>query len=489
MADDLHELLLRPAGELADLVRRGEVSATEFATAALERIEAVDPQINAFTDIDADGALQAAAAIGASDERPLAGVPIAVKNNRAVMGLPVRSGGRITDGLIAPYDHHTTVRLRRAGAVIVGTTALPEWGLLPTTEPLHREPTRNPWDLSRTAGGSSGGAAAAVAAGVLPIAHGNDGGGSIRIPAACTGLVGLKPQRGRVSQGPETGENYLVVDGALSRTVADTALALDVLAGPELGDATWAPPHHEPYVDAIARELRPLRIGVLRDPGVEGITVDAAPLRALEETIRLLETLGHEVVQPDVVLPVPGRVIGDLMVDLFTDMASTQQRVLGGAGKAMAGGEGPVVEADLDPLGWAVAQRAAARNATDAWQTKFMADGLARMLVATFAPYDVILTPALVTPPVRIGEIHAGLDDPLSVFDRAEEFMAFSPVANITGLPAISMPTHVIDGLPIGVQALGRACEEHVLLQLAAQLEGQLTWQARLSPVASEARR
>ncbi len=489
MADDLHALLLRSAGELASLVRAGEVSATELATAALERIEAVDPRINAFTDVDASGALQAAAAIEPGDDRPLAGVPIAVKNNRAVMGLPVRSGGRITDGLIAPYDHHTTVRLRRAGAVIVGTTALPEWGLLPTTEPLHREPTRNPWALDRTAGGSSGGAAAAVAAGVLPIAHGNDGGGSIRIPAACTGLVGLKPQRGRVSQGPETGENYLVVDGALTRTVADTALALDVLAGPELGDATWAPPHHESYADALTRELRPLRIGVLRDPGVDGVVVDPAPLKALEEVIHLLQTLGHDVVQPDVVLPVPGRVIGDLMVDLFTDMASTQQRVLGGAGKAAAGGQGPVEEADLDPLGWAVAQRAAARNATDAWQTKFMADGLARLLIGTFSAYDVILTPSLVTPPVLIGEIHAGLDDPLSVFDRVEQFMAFSPIANLTGLPAISLPTHVIDGLPIGVQALGRACEEHVLLQLAHQLEVQLHWQERLSAVASEARR
>ncbi|MBO9532669.1 MAG: amidase [Solirubrobacteraceae bacterium] len=486
MPTDHHALLQRPAGELAALVSAGEISATELATAVLERIAAVDPRINAFTDVDEQGALQAAAAIHAGDDRPLAGVPIAVKNNRAVLGLPVRSGGRITDKLVAPYDHHTTARLRRAGAVIVGTTALPEWGLLPTTEPLHREPTRNPWDLERTAGGSSGGAAAAVAAGVLPLAHGNDGGGSIRIPAACTGLVGLKPQRGRVSQGPETGENYLVVDGALTRTVADTALALDVLAGPELGDATWAPPHTETYRDALTRDLRPLRIGVLADPGLQGVEVSAASLTALGEVLELLQTLGHEVVEPQLAFPVDGRAFSDLMVDLFTDMASTQPRILGAAGKAMAGGQGPMEEADLDPLAWAVAQRAAARNATDAWQTKFMADGLARIVVGAFSPYDVVLTPALVTPPVTIGTITAGLDDPLEVFRRAEEFMAFSPVANITGLPAISMPTHVIDGLPIGVQAVGRACEEHVLLQLAAQLERELHWEDRRSPIASE---
>ncbi|MEH3052886.1 MAG: amidase [Patulibacter minatonensis] len=484
-----HSLLQRSATELAALVRAGEVSATELATAALERIEAVDPRINAFTDVDAEGALQAAAAIGPGDDRPLAGVPIAVKNNRAVLGLPVRVGARITDAIVAQYDHHTTARLRRAGAVIVGTTALPEWGLLPTTEPMHREPTRNPWDLNRTAGGSSGGAAAAVAAGVLPIAHGNDGGGSIRIPAACTGLVGLKPQRGRVSQGPETGDNYLVVDGALTRTTADAALALDVLAGPELGDATWAPPHHETYTQALAGELRPLRIGVLRDPGLDGVVVEAAQLHALDQTLALLQTLGHEVVEPDVALPVPGRVLGDLMVDLFTDMASIQMRVLGGTGKALSGGEGPVTADDLDPLGWAVAKRAGGRNATDAWQTKFMADGLSRLVVATFSAYDVILTPTLVTPPVAIGEITAGLADPLSVFERAERFMAFSPVANITGLPAISLPTHVVDGLPVGVQAVGRACEEHVLLQLSAQLEAQLQWAEHRSPIAAEVAR
>jgi amidase len=482
---DFAALLQRPAGELAGLVRSGEVSAVELTQAALDRIGAVGDQVNAFTDVDAAGALAAAAEIKAGDERALAGVPIGIKNNRAVTGLPVRSGARITDALIAQYDHHTTARIRGAGAVIVGTTALPEWGLLPTTEPLHREPTRNPWDTTRTAGGSSGGAAAAVAAGILPIAHGNDGGGSIRIPAAATGLVGLKPQRGRVSQGPETGENYLVVDGGLARTTADAALILDVLAGPEFGDASWAPPHTESYTQALTRDLPKLRIGVLRDPQLDGVTVDATSLKALDDTLALLATLGHEVVEPDVALPVPGRFLGDLFVDLFTDMASIQMRVLGAGGKTAAGGELPLVEADLDPLGWAVSQRAAARNATDAWQAKFTADGIARLILGTFAPYDVVLTPALAGPPPTIGTITAGLDDPLSAFARAETWMPFSPTANLCGNPAISLPTHEIDGLPVAVQAIGRPCEEHVLLQLAAQLEAELHWEERRSPLAS----
>jgi amidase len=486
---DLHDLLQRPAGDLAQLVRDGEVTATELTQAALERIEATESSINAFTDIDAEGALAAAAAIGPGDARLLAGVPIAMKNNRAVIGLPVRSGARITDAIVASYDHATTARIRESGAVIVGNTALPEWGLLPTTEPLHREPTRNPWDLSRTAGGSSGGAAAAVAAGVLPIAHGNDGGGSIRIPAACTGLVGLKPQRGRVSQGPETGENYLVVDGGLARTTADAALILDALAGPVFSDATWAPPHTESYVEALNRELKPLRIGVLRDPGLDGVTVGANELQALEETLALLAGLGHEIVEPDLAMPVPGAFLNDLFVDLFTDMASIQMRVLGTAGKAMAGGEGPVTEADLDGLGWAVSQRAGARNATDAWQAKFSADGIARLILGTFAPYDVVLTPALAGPPVEIGTISAGLERPLEAFERAARWIPFSPIANLCGNPAISLPTHQIGGLPVAVQAVGRPCEEHVLLQLAAQLEAELHWETRRSPLATGAPR
>jgi amidase len=486
---DFAALLQRPAGELARLVKDGGVTAVELTQAALDRIAEVDPHISAFTDVDAEGALAAAAAIKPGDGRALAGVPIAIKNNRAVTGRPVTSGARITGALVAQYDHHTTARIRGAGAVIVGTTALPEWGLLPTTEPLHRKPTRNPWDLSRTAGGSSGGAAAAVAAGVLPIAHGNDGGGSIRIPAACTGLVGLKPQRGRVSQGPETGENYLVVDGGLARTTADAALILDVLAGPEFGDASWAPPHTETYTAALAHDLPKLRVGVLRDPQLDGVTIDPSSLKALDETIALLASLGHEIVEPDVALPVPGRFLSDLFVDLFTDMASIQMRVLGAGGKVAGGGELPLVEADLDPLGWAVSQRAAARNATDAWQAKFTADGIARLILGTFAPYDIVLTPALAGPPPAIGTITAGLEDPLGVFALAEAWMPFSPTANLCGNPAISLPTHEIDGLPVAVQAIGRPCEEHVLLQLSAQLEAELSWDQRRSPLATGAPR
>ncbi len=224
------------------MVRVGEVGAGELVQASLDRIEALEPQINAFTHVAAEAALAAAQGIGPGDPRPFAGVPIAIKDNRPVAGMPLTMGSDLFGDFVADHDAFLVRRLRDAGFVIVGKTALPENGILPTTESARFGPTANPWALDRTPGGSSGGAAAAVAAGMVPIAHGNDGGGSIRIPAACCGLVGLKPARGRVSVGPDGGQSFLVSDGVLTRTVADTAAVLDVLAGYEVGDATWAPP-------------------------------------------------------------------------------------------------------------------------------------------------------------------------------------------------------------------------------------------------------
>src|ERR1700760_686373 len=234
--------MFRSASELAGMVRAGEVSARELAQISLERIEELNPALNAFVQVDEQGALATAEKIGSGDERPFAGVPIAIKNNRPVKGLRLTYGCELMAEHVAPYDHNITRRLREAGFVIVGTTTLPEYGILPVSEARMFGPTRNPWDLKRTPGGSSGGAAAAVAAGIVPVAHGNDGGGSIRIPAACCGLVGLKPARGRVSIGPDGGPSFLLRDGVLTRSVADPAQLLDVLSGPEPGDATWAPP-------------------------------------------------------------------------------------------------------------------------------------------------------------------------------------------------------------------------------------------------------
>src|SRR5918998_1027519 len=248
------DLMLKPVPELAALVRGGEIGAREMVSAALERIGDLDDRVNAFVEVDAERALAAADAIQPGDERPFAGVPIAIKANTPVAGLCMNFGSKFLAGHRPDHSAYLVRRLREAGFVVVGTTNMPEFGILPTTEPRHTGPTLNPWDTGRTPGGSSGGAAAAVAAGMVPIAHGNDGGGSIRIPAACTGLVGLKTSRGRVSRGPDLGDSFLVSDGVLSRTVAETAQLLDVLAGYEVGDATWAPRPPEPYTLSVRRD-------------------------------------------------------------------------------------------------------------------------------------------------------------------------------------------------------------------------------------------
>ncbi len=288
-------LLECSAIELAELIRSGQLSAVELTAACLERIDALEPQINAFTHLAHERALADAALIGPADERPFAGVPIAIKDNRAVAGMPLTMCSEIFENYMPPEDAFFVRRLRAAGFVIVGKTALPENGILPTCESRRNGETANPWALDRTPGGSSGGAAAAVAAGMLPIAHGNDGGGSIRIPASCCGLVGLKPARGRVSVGPDSGQSFLVGDGVLTHTVADTASLLDVLAGYEPGDANWAPPACASVrPGGLQRPPGRLRIGLALNPALESVGLDPECERgASPEAAALLDSLGH----------------------------------------------------------------------------------------------------------------------------------------------------------------------------------------------------
>src|SRR5690349_11623700 len=291
------DLMFRSAGELAGLIRRGEISSRELVETSVRRIEALDPQLGAFIDIDGERAIEHAAGVGVDDPRPFAGVPIAIKNNLAILGWRLTSACDLMRDFIASDDHNVVRRFKEAGFVIVGTTNLPEYGILPTSEPRHLI-SRNPWDTNRTPGGSSGGSGAAVAAGLVPIAHGNDGGGSTRIPAACCGLVGLKPQRGRTSFAPEIGQSFLAVDGVLTRAVADTAAALDAIAGPEVGDASWAPPPAEPFATAAARDLGPLRVAVTTLAPID-TPVEAPCAAAARDAGALLESLGHHVEEAD----------------------------------------------------------------------------------------------------------------------------------------------------------------------------------------------
>jgi amidase len=471
----VRELLQRPAVELAGLIRSGELGAVELVQASLRRIDELEPEINAFTYVAHDQALAAAADVKAGDERPFAGVPIAIKDNRAVAGMPLTMCSDLFGELVPGRDAFCVRRIREAGFVIVGKTALPEMGILPTTESRRFGPTHNPWGLNRTPGGSSGGSGAAVAAGMVPIAHGNDGGGSIRIPASCCGVVGLKPARGRVSAGPDSGQSYLVSDGVLTRTVLDTAAALDVIAGYESGDATWAPPAPGSYAELATRESGPparLRVGLALNPPLDGASLDPVNEAAARDAGALLESLGHDV--EEITPPWSGL---DLLPD-FTRAFGPQISMTTLIGARIAGRE--PTEADVEPLTWMMWERARAQDALTLLSAQGKLEAVARALVTFFAPYDAVLTPALGRRPVAIGEIHGRGPDPWGNYQRSGSFTPYTAIVNVTGQPAISLPLyHGDDGLPTAVQLIGPPAREEVLLGLAYQLEQALPWAGR----------
>jgi amidase len=467
------DLLFRPALELAGLVRSGELSARELVAAALERIDALNPELNAFVDVFHDEALAAAAAIHPGDERPFAGVPIAVKNNRAIAGRRLTFGSDFTGDWLAPYDHIVVRRLRAAGFVVVGSTTLPEWGILPWTNTKRFGPTRNPWDVQRTSGGSSGGSATAVAAGMVPIAHANDGGGSTRIPAACCGLVGLKPQRNRISLAPEIGQSLLATDGVLTRTVADTAAALDALAGPEVGDAAWAPPPPEPFAATAAREPGRLRVAFTASPPLD-VPVDPARADAARDAAALLESLGHDVEEADPPWRRPG--LSELFTALFAPLVMGQV-----AAVAMIAGREPG-EGDMEPLSLALWRRVAGMSALEAQGAAFQLERFARELLEWMDPYDVLVAPGLAEAPVLLDSVHWQTDDPIGLFMRSAAFTPFTAIANVSGQPAIAVPLFEHEGLPVAAQLFGRPAREGELLAVAAQLEAARPWADRRPP-------
>jgi amidase len=461
-----HDLMTKPVAELAALVRGGELLARESVAAALERIEALDERINAFVDVDAERAMAAAALIEPGDERPFAGVPIAIKANVPVEGLCMNFGSRFLAGHRPDHTAYLVRRLRDAGFVVIGATNLPEFGILPTTEPRHSGPTRNPWDLDRTPGGSSGGSAAAVAAGMLPVAHGNDGGGSIRIPAACCGLVGLKASRGRVSRGPDLGDSFLASDGVLTRTVAETAQLLDVLGGYEVGDATWAPRPAEPYATTVRRDPGRLRVAMSAANAL-GADVDPECVRGMRAAGALLASLGHEVEEATPALPGPEAL--DLFIDAFGPAIALQVTY----GELLAGR--PPGPDDIEPLSRAIADLGHALDSVGYLATVAQLQAMARGLVAFFADYDVLLTPALAARPLRIGECDGLGERPLDDLRRSGRFTPFTSLFNVTGQPALSMPMGLgQDGLPTAAQLVGKPLGEETLLQLGAQMEAAL---------------
>src|SRR4051794_25285435 len=469
------DLMFRSVTDLAGLVRTGELSARELVETSLRRIEELDGQLDAFVDVDGERALAAAEEVGTGDARPFAGVPIAIKNNRAVNGWRLTHACDLMAEFVADYDHNVTKRFKEAGFIVVGTTNLPEYGTLPVSEPRHQQ-TRNPWDTGRTPGGSSGGSGAAVAAGMIPIGHANDGGGSTRIPAACCGLVGLKPQRGRISLAPELGDHPLVTDGVLTRTVAETAELLDVLGGYEVGDATWAPDPDEPFATSMRRDPGKLKVGLAVNPPLPDAEVDPVYVQAARDTGELLASLGHDV--EEATPPWTDKSLLPLFsAEFMTAIA------MGVAFSGMVTGRDPEPE-DMQRLSWALYDRIRQTGALEIALAQAQLQNFMRRLIQELDAYDIIVTPGLAQRPLPLGTLDADSEDPFGTFAASGRFTPFTAGLNATGQPAIMLPLfHGDDGLPTGVQLIGRPAREDVLLQVSGQLEAARPWHDRRAPV------
>lgn len=457
----------------AELVTSGAATAVELVGAAIERIEALDGPLNSVVIRWFDDALDAAAQVDraradGAELAPFAGVPTLIKDLWAhSKGHPMTNGNQALHEAMPISDHDTTLvaRFRDAGLVSVGRTNSPELGSLPVTEPLSFGPTRNPWSPDHTPGGSSGGAAAAVAAGLVPIANASDGGGSIRIPAACCGLIGLKTSAGRISMGPERDESGLSVAFAVSRSMRDTAALLDAVCGPGIGDNVIAPAPARPYVDEVGADPGKLRIGVLDRHPLNG-PLHADCVDATRHVAQLLEGLGH-----DVDLGHPPVLEDAGFSSRFMAMWATNMALGIDTLGATVGRE--LVESEVEPVNWAMAQFARSMSATDHGDALRAVNEYRRSLQSWWADgWDLLVTPTLAEPPVRIGEHDAQPGDPMAGMKRAATFVGFTPPFNASGQPAINVPTFVnADGLPIGVQLVAAYGRDDLLIRVASQLE------------------
>jgi amidase len=460
----MSELADLSALEQAALVRRREVRPSELVRYYLDRIERRSEELGAFVTVTPERALDEALAVerqirSGEVASPLAGVPSAVKDLNCTAGVPTQFGSSLLAGFVPDVDDFVVQHMRRAGLVSLGKTNVPEFGLPCYTEPDIAPPARTPYDPSRSAGGSSGGAGAAVAGGLVPLAQGNDGAGSIRIPASVCGLVGVKPTRGRVSNGPVFADtNGLGVNGPLARNVADAAALLDILAGAEPGDPWPASPPPTSYLAAALSPPGRLRIGRFIDPPVPDASVDPECVAAWEAASSLLESLGHEV--EDVARP-----WGPELFPHFLTLWSA-----GAASLPVP----PEREADLRPLTRWLRERGRAASATELVGAQATLALAVSEVVQRLARFDAILTPTLAEPPVPVGSLRND-EDPEADFLAQARFTPFTAPVNVSGQPAVTLPLHATaEGLPIGVQLIGRFGEEHLLLSLAAQLEAAM---------------
>jgi amidase len=480
---------------LAECIRRGEVSMAEVTEAALARVALRNPALNAIVrplDIVARAMVHEVPPAG-----PFAGVPMAVKDLLStIAGVPTSNGTRVLQQVIPDHDSELIARYRRAGAVFIGKSNTPEFGLTPFTESVALGPARNPWDVSRTPGGSSGGSGAAVAARIVPIAHGGDGGGSIRIPASCNGVFGLKPSRGRMPTGPDLGDSWrgFVQEHVLTRSVRDSAAMLDLTAGEDAGAPLSCPPQVRPYLDEVTREPGALRIAITslpffgHDARDEAVHPDCRA--ALHDAAGLLQALGHQVETAAPLLDGPR-----LARAFLTVVAAECHADLRWLGEQLR--RAPRTD-DVEVATWALHLVGGSYSAGDYASSVRLLQEAGRVVGAFFTTYDLLVTPTLATPPFPIGQLQPSASEraALALFGKLRMggvlraaglldetarkvfgFMPYTPLFNVTGQPAMSVPLYWnAQGLPIGTQVVARLGDEAMLFRLAAQLEQARPW-------------
>jgi len=456
----------------AALVRRGDVTAAELVEAAIGRIERGNAAVNAVVRpmfVEARAAVRQGVPAG-----PFEGVPFLLKDLMAAFaGVPMAAGTRFLRDFVPDHDSELVARFKRAGLVVLGKTNTPELGLVPTTEPHLFGASRNPWDLERSTGGSSGGSAAAVAAGLVPFAHGNDGGGSIRIPASCCGLFGLKPTRGRTPMGPDVGDvlGGLAADHALTRSVRDSAALLDAIAGPDVGDPYVAPPPARPFLDEVGAPPGRLRIGFAVDAPT-GVPIHPDCITAVRDAASLCESLGHDVDEAS-----PEAEAQEVLPAFLTVYATGHASLMEAAARAT---DRPLAPEHFEPTTWAIYELGSQQRGADYLLAVMALQRLGRAMGRFHQRFDLWLTPTLAEPPAPLGTFDPPADDPFAPMMRAAAYTPFTALANATGQPAMSVPlVWNAAGLPIGVHFVARLGDEATLFRLAAQLEAARPWAAR----------
>ncbi len=470
----MSELAFTPAVTLARMISSKELSPVELVDHYLQRIEKFDDTLNSYVTVVADQAMaqakEAEAAVTKGGELgSFHGVPIPIKDLFETAGIKTTLSSRALAEYVPETDDYVVTKIKEAGAIVIGKTNTSEFGSVPMTESILNGPCRNPWDTNKTAGGSSGGAACSVAAGLAPVAQGSDGGGSVRIPASCCGVFGIKPSRGRISAGPRLGEYWhgFSTSGPLARTVEDAAALLDVMQGYMTGDPYTAPPPARPFVEEVGADPGKLRVGfTTKSPN----SIDVHPdcVTAMDEAAALLESLGHSVEQAE-----PDGWVNEGLQPQFVQLISTGTALLDF-----------LPHDQLEPHNKMLIEGARDIDSIAHMQALLAMHQWTRQLVTWWDEFDILLTPTLALPPVDVGWVFSD-DDPFMALVRSGLFIPFTPPLNVTGQPAVSVPLHWnSDDLPIGIQLVGAPFRDDLLIRLSAQLEEARPWIDRHPPAA-----